>query len=112
MPFAFVLTGNGEGLLGLRSVLDMVWTGAVGALAVAALAVLTGGWMVGRAGWPERLLCAAAAALLLYLEPVTIAVGAGLLAVALALHLVMARIRPAESPDPQPSDSPGTAGTS
>jgi TRAP transporter 4TM/12TM fusion protein len=112
VPFAFVLTGNGEGLLGLRSLLDMVWTGAVGALAVAALAVLTGGWMIRRAGWPERLLCAAAAALLLYLDPVTIAVGAGLLAVALAVHLVMARIRPTESPDRQPSDTPGMAGTS
>jgi TRAP transporter 4TM/12TM fusion protein len=109
VPFAFVLTDNGEGLLGLRSFVDMVWTGAVGALAVAALAVVTGGWMVRRAGWPERLLCAAAAALLLYLNPVTIAVGAGLLAVALGLHLIMARRRPTESPDRPPSDTPDTA---
>ena len=74
VPFAFVLTDNGEGLLG-RSFVDMVWTGAVGALAVAALAVVTGGWMIRRAGWPERALCAPAAALLLYLNPVTIAAG-------------------------------------
>ena len=59
VPFAFVLTDNGEGLLGLRSFGDMVWTAAVGALAVAALAVFTGGWLIRRAGWPERLLCAA-----------------------------------------------------
>ena len=30
VPFAFVLTDNGEGLLGLRSFGDMVWTAAVG----------------------------------------------------------------------------------
>jgi TRAP transporter 4TM/12TM fusion protein len=96
VPFAFVLTHNGEGLLGLRSIGDMAWTAAVGALAVAALAVVTGGWMIRRAGWPERSLCAAAAALLLYLNPVTIAVGVGLLAIAAALNLVIARTRQSE----------------
>ncbi len=112
VPFAFVLTDNGQGLLGLRSFLDMVWTGAVGALAVAALAVVTGGWMIRRAGWPERVLCVPASALLLYLSPVTIAVGAGLLAVAAAVNVVMARRRPSESPDRLPGDIPDTAGTS
>src|SRR4029077_6911396 len=85
VPFALVLTDNGQGLLGLRSLGAMVltavgWAGVVAALAVAALAVVTGGWLVGRAGWPERLLCVPAAGLLLYLNPVTIAVGVGLLA--------------------------------
>jgi TRAP-type uncharacterized transport system fused permease subunit len=91
VPFAFVLTDNGEGLLGLRSFGDMAWTAAVGALAVAALAVVTGGWMIRRAGWPERMLCAAAAALLLYLSPTTMAVGAGLLTLAVVVNVVMAR---------------------
>jgi TRAP-type uncharacterized transport system fused permease subunit len=109
VPFAFVLTDNGEGMLGLKSVGDMVWTAAVGALAVAALAVVTGGWLIRRAGWPERLLCAPAAALLLYLHPITMAVGGGLLTVAVALNLVIARRPPAESPGRPPSDSPGTA---
>ncbi|HKH52206.1 MAG TPA: TRAP transporter fused permease subunit, partial [Mycobacterium sp.] len=109
VPFAFVLTDNGEGLLGLRSFGDMVWTGAVAGLAVGALAVVTGGWIVRRAGWPERILCAPAAALLLYLNPVTIAVGTALLVVAVAINLVMARRRPAESPDPPPPGSPDTA---
>jgi TRAP-type uncharacterized transport system fused permease subunit len=109
VPFAFVLTDNGEGMLGLKSVGDMVWTAAVGALAVAALAVVTGGWLIRRAGWPERLLCAPAAALLLYLHPITMAVGAGLLAVAVALNLVIARRPPAESPGRPPSDTLGTA---
>ena len=85
------------------------WTAAVAALAVAALAVVTGGWLVRRAGWPERLLCVPAAGLLLYLNPVTIAVGVGLLAVAVAVNLIFARRPPAESPDRPPPDSPGTA---
>jgi TRAP-type uncharacterized transport system fused permease subunit len=112
VPFAFVLTDNGQGLLGLRSPVDMIWTAAVGALAVGALAVVTGGWLIRRAGLPERLLCAPAAALLLYLSPVTIAVGAGLLLVAAAVNVVAARRRPAESPDPSPPDNSDTADTS
>ena len=91
VPFAFVLTDNGQSLLGLRSFGAMSWTTAVASLAVAALAVVTGGWMIRRAGWPERVLCAPAAALLLYLNPVTIAVGAGLLAVAVAVNLMVRR---------------------
>ncbi|MFY9921901.1 MAG: hypothetical protein WAL26_26465 [Mycobacterium sp.] len=92
VPFAFVLTDNGEGLLGLRSIGDMAWTAAVSALGVAALAVVTGGWMIRRAGWPERLLlCVPAAALLLYLHPTTIAVGAALLVVAAGVNLVLRR---------------------
>ncbi len=112
VPFAFVLTDNGQGLLGLRSPVDMIWTAAVGALAVGALAVVTGGWLIRRAGLPERLLCAPAAALLLYLSPVTIAVGAGLLLVAAAVNVAAARRRPAESPDPSPPDNSDTADTS
>ncbi len=91
VPFAFVLTDNGAALLGLRSFYDMAWTAAVAALAVAALAVVTGGWLVRRAGWPERLLCAPAAALLLYLSPATIIAGLAVLAVAVAVHLVLRR---------------------
>ncbi len=109
VPFAFVLTDNGEGLLGLRSLGDMVWTAAVGAVAVAALAVVTGGWMIRRAGWPERLLCAPAAALLLYLNPATIAIGIGLLSVALVVHLITAGGRPPDSQsDRPPPDLPVT----
>jgi TRAP transporter 4TM/12TM fusion protein len=105
VPFAFVLTDNGEGMLGLRSFGDMVWTAAVGALAVAALAVVTGGWLIDRAGWPERVLCAPAAALLLYLNPVTMAAGAGLLGMAVVVNLFMARRRPTESSERPPPDT-------
>ena len=112
VPFAFVLTDNGEGLLGLRSIGDMAWTAAVSALGVAALAVVTGGWLIRRAGWPERVLCAPAAAALLYLHPTTIVIGAALFAIAVGLNLIMARRRLTESPDPSLPDSFGTAGTS
>jgi TRAP transporter 4TM/12TM fusion protein len=99
VPFAFVLTDNGEGLLGLRSIGDMAWTATVSALGVAALAVVTGGWLIRRAGWPERVLCAPAAALLLYLHPTTIVAGAVLLGVAVGLNLALRR----EAPTPQPA---------
>jgi TRAP-type uncharacterized transport system fused permease subunit len=58
---------------------------------VAALAVTTGGWLIRRAGLPERVLCLFAALLLLYLEPTAIAVGAALLAAAVVIHLLTSR---------------------
>jgi TRAP-type uncharacterized transport system fused permease subunit len=77
----------------------MAWTATVSALGVAALAVVTGGWLIRRAGWPERVLCAPAAALLLYLHPTTIVAGAVLLGVAVGLNLALRR----EAPTPQPA---------
>ncbi len=100
VPFAFVLTDNGAALLGLESFGQMAWTTAVAGLAVAALAVVTGGWLIRRAGWPERILCAPAAALLLYLHPTTIVIGAGLLAVAIGVNLVLRRNEPTPTPEP------------
>jgi TRAP transporter 4TM/12TM fusion protein len=88
VPLAFVLTDNGAGLLLRGPLLDSVWTFGASALGVAALAVLTGGWLFGPARWPERLLCVPAALFLLYLQPLTIAIGAGFLVVAVAVHLV------------------------
>ncbi|MGH8969695.1 MAG: TRAP transporter permease [Actinomycetes bacterium] len=88
VPLAFVLTTNGSGLLSLGSFTLTVWTSVVAAVAVAALAVVTGGWMLGPAARPERLLCVPAALLLLYLEPLSVAVGLGFLAAAVAVHVV------------------------
>ena len=68
--------------------LSIIWTTAVSMVAVAALAAITGGWILGPASWPQRLLCVPAAALLLYLQPLTIAVGLGFLAVAVIANLV------------------------
>jgi TRAP transporter 4TM/12TM fusion protein len=91
VPFAFVLTGNGAALLTLGSPETILWTAATSALAVAVLAVATGGWLVRLAGPVERVLCLLAALLLLYLEPATIAAGAGLLATAVVVHLFASR---------------------
>ncbi|MEU8226573.1 TRAP transporter fused permease subunit [Kribbella sp. NPDC048915] len=88
VPFAFVLTDNGAHLLGQGSFGGMVWTTLVSMLAVAALAVVTGGWVFVRATWLERAFCVPAAALLLYLAPVTITAGICLLLVAVVINLV------------------------
>ena len=88
VPFAFVLTDNGAHLLGQGIFIGMVWTLAVSMLAVAALAVVTGGWILVATGWVERALCVPAALLLLYLAPVTISAGIGLLLVAVVINLV------------------------
>ncbi|GAB2825730.1 TRAP transporter 4TM/12TM fusion protein [Lentzea nigeriaca] len=88
VPLAFVLTDSGAALLLRGPLLNSVWAFGASALGVAALAVLTGGWLFGPARWPERLLCVPAAVFLLYLQPLTIAIGAGFLVVAVAVHLV------------------------
>jgi len=88
VPFAFVLTDNGAHLLGQGSFVGMVWTLVVSMFAVAALAVVTGGWILVATSWVERLLCVPAAVLLLYLAPVTITAGIGLLLVAVVINLV------------------------
>ncbi|MEE6263564.1 TRAP transporter permease [Plantactinospora sonchi] len=92
-PIAFVLTGPGEYLLGRGAPLDVLWAALVGCLGVAALAVATGGWLlgVGPAGPAERTLTAAAGLLLLYLHPVSIAVGVALIAVAVLVALARRR---------------------
>ena len=88
VPFAFVLTDNGEGLLLQGSVATVLLAFAVSALAVAGLAVATGAWLLGPARIPERVLCGAAGIVLLYLEPLWIAIGLGLLAAGVVVHLV------------------------
>ncbi|MEV0231464.1 TRAP transporter fused permease subunit [Nonomuraea sp. NPDC050786] len=84
VPFAFVLTPNGQALLGQGPIGTVLLMTAVSAIAVAALALATGGLT----GWPERVLAAVAAVLLLFLEPVPIIAGLAVLAVAAAVHLV------------------------
>ncbi|WP_204358521.1 TRAP transporter fused permease subunit [Streptosporangium sp. 'caverna'] len=91
VPFAFVLAPGGQALLWQAPLPEVLMALAVSAVAVAALAVTTGGWMVRRAGWPERVLSAGAAIALLHLEPTAVAIGLALLAVALLIHLVLRR---------------------
>ncbi|MEU4806763.1 TRAP transporter fused permease subunit [Actinosynnema sp. NPDC023587] len=92
VPLAFVLTDNGAGLLLRSSFVDVLWAFAVSVVGVAALAVLTGGWMFGPARWPERLLCLPAAVALLYLQPVSVVIGLALLLVAVAVHVLLPKV--------------------
>lgn len=98
-PLAFVMTDNGSHLLMQGSVVDIIWTTLVAALAVAALAATTGGWMIRPAGWVERVLCLVAAVTLLYLQPLSIGIGVLALAIALVINLIAKR----EPPTPPPA---------
>jgi TRAP-type uncharacterized transport system fused permease subunit len=112
VPFAFVLSPNGEGLLLSGTPLQVGLTFLVSALAVAALAVTTGAWLLGPARVPERVLCAAAGLLLLYLEPFWVGVGLAVLAVGVVVHLVGARVSgegAATGTTPSPGRSVGEA---
>lgn len=99
VPVAFVLTDNGPALLLQRPVSVVLWVLAASALGVAALAVVTGGWLLGPAGWPERALCLVAALLLLYLEPWAALTGAVVVALGVVVHLALRRTR-ARAADP------------
>jgi TRAP transporter 4TM/12TM fusion protein len=96
VPFAFVLSPNGEGLLLQGGFETIAVATVVSAVAVAGLAVALGGWLRGPVGVPARVLAAAGSILLLYLEPLWIAIGLGVLALGLVVHFVLSR----GGPDP------------
>jgi TRAP-type uncharacterized transport system fused permease subunit len=104
-PLAFVLTPNGSFLLARGSFVDVLWATAVAMLAVAGLAVATGGWLpgIGPARTSTRAVAALAGLLLLYLEPVTIALGVAALAAAAGLAALHRRSSP---PPPEPANDP------
>jgi TRAP transporter 4TM/12TM fusion protein len=87
VPFAFVLTENGMGLLLQADVGTVALAIAASAAAVVGLGVALGGWLRGPVALPARVLAGIGGLLLLYLEPLWIAIGFGVLVAALALHL-------------------------
>ncbi|MEV0588350.1 TRAP transporter fused permease subunit [Nonomuraea sp. NPDC050310] len=87
VPFAFVLTPNGQALLFQGPLITVLTMTLVSALAVAALAMVTGGMVA----WPERILAAVAAVLLLFLDTIPIVAGLAVLALAAAVHLIRRR---------------------
>jgi len=94
VPFSFVLTENGQGLLlqgGLETIAVAV---AVSAVAVLGLGVALGGWLRGPVPLPLRLLAAAGSVIRLYLEPLWIGIGLAVLAVALIAQLALPRRTP------------------
>jgi len=88
VPFVFVLAPAGEALLLRGPLITMLWVLPVAAVAVAALAVATGGWLLGPAQWPERVLMAAGALALLYTDPLFVAAGLAAIMLGLAIHVV------------------------
>ncbi|MBW3612741.1 MAG: TRAP transporter fused permease subunit [Chloroflexi bacterium] len=92
VPFVFVLAPAGEGILLTRSDPVSILTAiAVSAVAVAALAVVTGGWILTSASWLERGVFAVGAAALLMMAPATMAIGFAAVLAGLGLHLVRRR---------------------
>jgi TRAP transporter 4TM/12TM fusion protein len=96
VPFAFVLSPNGEGLLLQGDAETLVVAGVVSAVAVAGLAMALGGWLRGEVPLPLRVLAGAGSVVLLYLEPLWIAIGLAALGVAVVAQLVLSR----RGPDP------------
>ncbi|HUG48672.1 MAG TPA: TRAP transporter fused permease subunit [Candidatus Limnocylindria bacterium] len=92
VPFVFVLAPAGEGILLSRAdPASILIALPISALAVGALAVVTGGWLLGPANWLERGIFAVGAVALLMLAPVPVAVGLGACAVGLAARLLRRR---------------------
>jgi TRAP-type uncharacterized transport system fused permease subunit len=91
VPIAFVLTDHGAALLLQADAVTVLWVVAVSAVAVAALGVVTGGWLFGPVGLPARLLFVPAALCLLYLEPLPILIGAGFCVAGVLVHAVTVR---------------------
>jgi len=87
VPFVFVLAREGEGLLLEGSVATIAIATASAATGVLGLAVATGAWVLGRAGWPERVLFGAGGLSLMVTAPIFIAAGLVLMAFGLAIHL-------------------------
>lgn len=110
VPIAFVISDNGAHLLARDSWSSTLWVTLVSAVGVAALAVVTGGWILGPAGPVERAMCVPAAALLLYLEPLAIVAGAACFAAAIAVHVATRRRTTPPTIDTTTTETPTTEG--
>lgn len=97
VPFVFVLAPAGEGLLLQGGPATVAVAAIVGALAVAALAVVTGGWLLGPASWFERVLFGIGALALLVTEPAAIGIGLAAIGSGVAIHVTRRR-RPEGAP--------------
>ena len=93
VPFIFVLSEPGIGLLLQGGWQIVLLAFAISVVAVFALAVATGGWLLGPAGWAERILFAIGAIALLVMEPIYMGVGATAILGGLLVHLAGRRRR-------------------
>jgi TRAP transporter 4TM/12TM fusion protein len=88
VPFIFVLSERGVGLMFEGGALTVLIAFVTSVVAVAALAVVTGAWLLGPAKVPERVLFFAAAIALLVMDPLWIAIGVGFIVAGVAVHLM------------------------
>ncbi len=95
VPFVFVLAREGEGLLlqGEPVTIAIAFTSV--SVGIAALAVFTGAWVLGPAGWIERILFGLGGLALMVTAPLFIGAGAVLIVLGFGLHLVLRRGRAA-----------------
>ncbi|MGY1764006.1 TRAP transporter permease [Geodermatophilus sp. SYSU D00779] len=91
VPFIFVLSPRGVGLLFEGGTETVAIAFVTSVFAVASLAVVTGAWLFGPARVPERLLFLVAAIALLVMTPTFIAVGAASLVAGVLVHLLTRR---------------------
>ncbi|MHA7209408.1 TRAP transporter permease [Arthrobacter sp. MDT1-65] len=121
VPFIFVLSGSGVGLLLQGGIGTIALAFAVSLLAVGALAVATGAWLFGPARWPERILLGLGSLPMLVMEPMYIGIGAAIIAVGVVVHLIGLRMHghrtdedeaPADLSASDGTTGPGTSGTS
>jgi TRAP transporter 4TM/12TM fusion protein len=108
VPFVVVLSPQGVGLLLEGGVGAVVTAALTSAAAVAALAVATGAWLIGPAGWPERALFAVAAVALLVMAPVPIGIGVLAIVAGFLVHLARRRARRDRPGEPAPAAAPTT----
>jgi TRAP-type uncharacterized transport system fused permease subunit len=94
VPFMFTLSREGQGLLLMGEPLAIIWTFVTACLAVGALAIACGGWLVRQANAAERALAALAGLALLYADMRSDGLGLALLLLALGLHLLRLRRAP------------------
>ncbi|MDB5842295.1 MAG: C4-dicarboxylate transporter permease [Herminiimonas sp.] len=95
VPFMFVLTPDGVGLL-LKTPpggdwSQVAWIGASACIGIGAIAAGLQGWLFQRCVWVERLLLMAGGLALVYPHPVSDAAGFGLLVAAVVIHVVRLR---------------------
>lgn len=95
VPLMFVLTDDGQHLLGRGALVDVLWVSAAACVGVAALAAATGGWLfgIGAVGPVPRALAAAAGLTLLYPNPAATVLGLGMLLTAVLAGVVDRRRR-------------------
>lgn len=100
VPFVVVLSPQGVGLLLEGGIGTVVVAALASAAAVGALAVVTGAWLSGPAGWPERVLFAVAAVALLVMAPLSLGIGVVAALAGIGVHLIRLR-RKADSNQPE-----------